>query len=176
MFTKSSACAVKRTSRKVTPQSRHKSNTCTSSSLISTEKMDDKPSEEASKNIISLLDEEEERQIAEAKKRSIHDIFSGSSAGKKKPKSEPEIISILSDDDDDTDDGGGKISRCSSTGTIDLLDSTSGGDESDDRDEDVMIVDASKEMRPAFQTTSIATMSMNDDIMEVGTKNAMDLP
>ncbi len=158
--------------------------------LIPTSNEGSRDSAPKSKNppeIISLL-EIEEKQVREAMKRSLLDAFSSTNKGKqsanKKQKQNPEIISILSDSEDD---GGGKMSRCSSSSTINLLDSetTKFGKKSSssEDDDEIMVVDKEDALGSlAFQSAAKAATSSgdgnaddDDEIMEMGTKNAMDL-
>lgn len=122
--------------------------------------------------VISLV-EIEERQVKEAVKRSIRDVFSTTNKDTSNKKQKTEIIVLSDSDDDDEDDGGGgKMPPCSSTATIDNYDG----------DDEIMVVDAAealKTVQTSFQspsaTSATAKSSNDDEIMEIGIKNGMDL-
>ena len=122
--------------------------------------------------VISLV-EIEQRQVKEAVKRSIRDVFSTTNKDTSNKKQKTEIIVLSDSDDDDEDDGGGgKMPPCSSTATIDNYDG----------DDEIMVVDAAEALKiqtslQSPSATSATAKSNNDDdeIMEIGIKNGMDL-
>ena len=140
--------------------------------------------------IVSLLDDDKKQSKEQNKimKRSIQDdAFSKINHSSKKSKNnvndEPEIIDLLSDEDDDNN--------------IISTHDKSGAKNDDDDDDEVIVIDAPEPTSffasPTSVVTSITSTAKNtastknitndkkndnddNEIMEMGTKNAMDLP